>query len=403
MSKTEKERTYAELVSEVVRESRNPISFDEIVRRVELLREVDSRTSRTAVCNALAEFWLIVEIGEEKYGWYPHLINGSRVRVPLVKHDGELELIVFDDEARELLWPELFAGQDTLGDREPVGLRLPSGAHTAFPLEYLGRRTWGTTASQAFWRWLKRCKAASGDALIIEAVDVEARCYSVTHESQWKRDAAAVRKRTAEIENAALDYVRNNRNQDPAPDLWSLTRHLLAAGYKHSVPPEPISCIWNRVAPEPEQPPAGDEGMIGRRRASGKKPRSVYQLKILLSESEPPIWRRVLVTDTTTLNDLHWTIQRSMGWSDSHLHQFIIDGEYYSDPEFELDEYASDIHDEYKATLREVAANKPDRFFSALNNAFSHFLHPLWSSGSFNVKTRTGHFEESFRSLRTAP
>jgi hypothetical protein len=361
MSNTQKKTSYVAIVREIVRQSQDPISFEEIMRRVELIRKIDSRTPKPTVRNALAQCWLIVNTGKGTYGWYPRLIGGSRVRVPLINHDGELERIVFDDEARDLLWPAFFAGQGASGDREPVNLRLPSGIHTSFPLEFFGRRTWGTTASPEFWRWLKGCKAASGDALIIEAVDAEARCYSVTHESQWKQDVAVVRKRTEEIENAALDYVW--RNRDHHPDLWSLTRHLLIEGYyKHPVPPEPISRIWNRVAHEQEQPPACDERMIGRQRAGGKKARSVYQLKIHLSESEPPIWRRVLVTDTTTLNELHRIIQRSMGWTDSHLHQFIVDGEYYSDPEFELDEYASDIHDEREAMLRDVAANKPDRF-----------------------------------------
>jgi hypothetical protein len=155
MSKPEKDKTYMGLVSDVMRESKDPISFDE------------------------AEFRLIVEAGEEKHLWYPRLINGSRVRVPLVNHDGELELIVFDEEARELLWPELFTihAQPHSRDREPVNLRLPGGARTSIRLEYFGRGAWVTTASPAFWRWLKRRKAASGDALIIEAVDVQERCY----------------------------------------------------------------------------------------------------------------------------------------------------------------------------------------------------------------------------------
>jgi hypothetical protein len=183
--------------------------------KVELIREVTSRTPKTTVRNALAQCWLIVNTGKGTYRWYPRLINGSRVRVPLVAYDGELARIVFDDEARDLLWPAFFAGQGASGDREPVDLRLPSGIHTAFPLEFFGQRIWGTTASSEFWQWIADCKAVSGDALIIEAVDADARCYSVRHESQWKRDAAAVRKRTEEIENAALDYVWRNRDHYP--------------------------------------------------------------------------------------------------------------------------------------------------------------------------------------------
>jgi hypothetical protein len=56
----------------------------------------------------------------------------------------------------------------------------------------------------------------------------------------------------------------------------------------------------------------------------------VYQLKITLKGIKPPIWRRVLVPATATLNDLHAIVQVAMGWDDSHLHQFEIGKQRYS-------------------------------------------------------------------------
>ncbi|NOZ05978.1 MAG: plasmid pRiA4b ORF-3 family protein [Chloroflexi bacterium] len=58
----------------------------------------------------------------------------------------------------------------------------------------------------------------------------------------------------------------------------------------------------------------------------------VYQIKVTLRGSKPPIWRRLLVPGETSLYDLHKIIQIAMGWTNSHLHQFVIDGEYYSIP-----------------------------------------------------------------------
>jgi hypothetical protein len=49
-----------------------------------------------------------------------------------------------------------------------------------------------------------------------------------------------------------------------------------------------------------------------------------YILHISLTFSEPLIWRRVQVPGTFTLARLHEVIQKSMGWSDSHFHQFIV-------------------------------------------------------------------------------
>ena len=41
------------------------------------------------------------------------------------------------------------------------------------------------------------------------------------------------------------------------------------------------------------------------------------------------IWRPLLVTDATTIAELHACIQIAFGWSDSHLHQFVIHSKSY--------------------------------------------------------------------------
>lgn len=54
------------------------------------------------------------------------------------------------------------------------------------------------------------------------------------------------------------------------------------------------------------------------------KYKRVYQFKVALKGVEPPIWRRIQVPETYTFWDLHVAIQDSMGWRDSHLHEFRI-------------------------------------------------------------------------------
>jgi len=53
-----------------------------------------------------------------------------------------------------------------------------------------------------------------------------------------------------------------------------------------------------------------------------KKFDKIYQFKITLRDSKPPIWRRIQVPDTYTFWDLHIAIQDVFGWSDYHLHEF---------------------------------------------------------------------------------
>ena len=61
--------------------------------------------------------------------------------------------------------------------------------------------------------------------------------------------------------------------------------------------------------------------------------KTVYQLKVTLRDSKPPIWRRILVPDDITLADLHEIIQRAMGWENYHLHMFTIGGQVFGNPE----------------------------------------------------------------------
>lgn len=85
----------------------------------------------------------------------------------------------------------------------------------------------------------------------------------------------------------------------------------------------------------------------------------IYQLKITLFDSKPPIWRRVLVAGDTPLSELHRIIQEVMGWEDYHLHQFIVGDAYYGVP-FPDDWH--EIEDERHVTLNQVAPHEKDRF-----------------------------------------
>lgn len=89
------------------------------------------------------------------------------------------------------------------------------------------------------------------------------------------------------------------------------------------------------------------------------KSQSVYQLKITLKSTRPPIWRRVLITSETTLGKLHQIIQETMGWSDYHLHSFLIQGEEYGQP---MPEEDVDVHNEQSVKLSRVVMREKFKF-----------------------------------------
>ncbi|MGV8962293.1 MAG: plasmid pRiA4b ORF-3 family protein [Candidatus Saccharimonadaceae bacterium] len=66
-----------------------------------------------------------------------------------------------------------------------------------------------------------------------------------------------------------------------------------------------------------------------------------YQIKITLKGSKPSIWRRLLIPSDLLLSDFHKIIQSTMGWTNSHLHQFKHNRAYYA-PKNDVDDFGFD-------------------------------------------------------------
>jgi hypothetical protein len=83
-------------------------------------------------------------------------------------------------------------------------------------------------------------------------------------------------------------------------------------------------------------------------------PAAALQLKATIVGTKPPVWRRVVVREDTSLARLHDVLQAAFGWSSSHLHEFEIDGVTYG-----ADDgggWGEPPRDERRTRLREVVA-----------------------------------------------
>jgi hypothetical protein len=80
----------------------------------------------------------------------------------------------------------------------------------------------------------------------------------------------------------------------------------------------------------------------------------IYQIKVTLNHTKPPIWRRFQVRGDVSFYKLHRILQVVMGWTDSHLHQFVLGKKTFigvPDQEFPSD---FNIINERKVTLQEI-------------------------------------------------
>jgi hypothetical protein len=76
--------------------------------------------------------------------------------------------------------------------------------------------------------------------------------------------------------------------------------------------------------------------------------KKIYQLRLDLRWMKPPIWRRLLVSEETTLQELHYIIQVSMNWENMHLFKFEVGEKIYPGTPYphEDDQYLFDYYDE---------------------------------------------------------
>lgn len=102
--------------------------------------------------------------------------------------------------------------------------------------------------------------------------------------------------------------------------------------------------------------------MAPSKKSPAVKQRLVFQFKITLLDITPPIWRRIQIPDCS-LDNLHEYIQTAMGWTNSHLHQFQINGRRYGDPNLLDDGWGdNDFVDSSKTRLSKLLEKKRRTF-----------------------------------------
>ncbi|WP_199246763.1 plasmid pRiA4b ORF-3 family protein [[Phormidium] sp. ETS-05] len=91
---------------------------------------------------------------------------------------------------------------------------------------------------------------------------------------------------------------------------------------------------------------------------------SIYHIKVIIKDTEPAIWRTIQVPSHVTLYKMHRILQLVMGWQNSHLHEFVIDGKSYGESH---PEYGLEMKTERRARLDELVPHQNGVFFYDYN------------------------------------
>jgi hypothetical protein len=87
--------------------------------------------------------------------------------------------------------------------------------------------------------------------------------------------------------------------------------------------------------------------------------KTIYQIKVTLKGTMPPIWRRFLTHRDIDLDKFHLILQSVMGWTNSHLHQFSSGSTIYSTPDDDF-YFEMESEDESKYKLSDLLKKEKD-------------------------------------------
>ena len=93
-----------------------------------------------------------------------------------------------------------------------------------------------------------------------------------------------------------------------------------------------------------------------------KKHRAIFQLRLTLDGITPVVMRRIRVWEDTTLPQLHRFIQAVMNWQDYHLHDFVVNGRVYAEPDPEVGVLDRKVMDERRVPLSKILKHVGNQF-----------------------------------------
>ncbi len=137
--------------------------------------------------------------------------------------------------------------------------------------------------------------------------------------------------------------------QPPEEFLQDLWNTLLPADATSPLPK--LSSNSTPVLPFPVVPKAASP----LKSATKALKSALYQLKLTIKDSKPPIWRRIVVPSKLSLFKMHRAIQILMEWEDYHLHDFIVPNSDY------LSEFEDSTFDEPRTRLYQLMQEPKDK------------------------------------------
>jgi len=120
-----------------------------------------------------------------------------------------------------------------------------------------------------------------------------------------------------------------------------------------------------------------------------------FQFKLQIEDvTEPSVWRRIVVPANITFDKFHEIIQKSFGWKDYHLYEFL-DEEYHTTIRFSV---PSEYDCEYPFTTQDSSIIKLSDFFSDKNRVFK-YIYDLGDCWTHDITLESISEEDNFKAV----
>lgn len=169
------------------------------------------------------------------------------------------------------------------------------------------------------------------------------------------------KKKAAKTETKS-EFLRNALSRNPNLNFQQINRRWAKAGHVGEISNALYYQVRAKLGIKTEWVWVKEDVVNPKRLAPTVTTGEIYQFKIKILGIQPSVWRRIQVSDCT-LGKLHEHIQKAIGWTNSHLHQFEIKGELYGDPELLNDGFEdSECVDSTKTLLSAILPETGERF-----------------------------------------
>jgi hypothetical protein len=340
---------------------RGPLTIDQILERVNVVRPIRTRNPRQSVKNALTNDRLLATMDDKRYVYLPVFLRGASVRLLMDTAAPEQGTVPAGLEIFVLLDP--FAGTDEGGKQATIS--LAGGPDVIVPRQSM---IWGAQPQSrlqlpsTFWRWWKGQEEPG--SLLLRCVDGQNGRYDLEPIESASIDAEEIAARNEALREAAAAAAKRSRS------VWlnELARRLLARGVYHTLPPpdptyavlflpegpfylqgmkayyrpdltpQLIRLFWDRSQFRQVGVEALLHKFVGLPAPTLQEPvpaplppalvvdtDQLYRLKVRL-KWDRKIWRIIEIRGDQTLEALHLEIQDAFDWDNDHLYSFFLSG-----------------------------------------------------------------------------